>query len=378
VTRGMGMGLGVPSAQRLCRGVQGRGSPAKWGAAATSTLGEGGSCSPDESARGCWPRRPNVAQRMTGETMAGQGCSTDGTTGWRGTWASGSAQPSPGHGERAAWKRAVERGKKKRAHLDGRAAALRRDVAPAAVRRVGGRDRGEKVGDGRKKLRVGRLFSLKFRTGVTKKKHRGRPDAWDRLKRRRWALHTLGADAYAQRALAGGAVGRAGPSGGCVLGALARSRWAAGRRALGCQGWAAARSGAGAGEHVRWARRAGKLGRGAGALAWELGRGASGPTREGGGRWAEWGERGEKRRGWAGRMGQERGGWATSLSFYFRNCFSLFFFFTPFDSNPNMPQFQISTLKHMHQIKVKFRVQHDATFHTPLEFSLLDYNYIYK
>jgi hypothetical protein len=35
----------------------------------------------------------------------------------------------------------------------------------------------------------------------------------------------------------------------------------------------------------------------------------------------------------------------------------------------------MSTLKHMHQTKVKFRVQHDATFHTPLEFSLLDYNY---
>jgi hypothetical protein len=29
----------------------------------------------------------------------------------------------------------------------------------------------------------------------------------------------------------------------------------------------------------------------------------------------------------------------------------------------------------MYQTKVKFRVQHDATFHTPLEFSLLDYNY---
>jgi hypothetical protein len=43
-----------------------------------------------------------------------------------------------------------------------------------------------------------------------------------------------------------------------------------------------------------------------------------------------------------------------------------------------MPQFQISTLKHMHQTKVEFRVQHDATFHTPLEFSLLDYNYIYE
>ena len=29
----------------------------------------------------------------------------------------------------------------------------------------------------------------------------------------------------------------------------------------------------------------------------------------------------------------------------------------------------------MHQTKVGFRVCHDATFHTPLEFSLLDYNY---
>jgi hypothetical protein len=29
----------------------------------------------------------------------------------------------------------------------------------------------------------------------------------------------------------------------------------------------------------------------------------------------------------------------------------------------------------MHQTKVKSRVQHDATFHTPLEFSLLVYNY---
>jgi hypothetical protein len=161
--------------------------------------------------------------------------------------------------------------------------------APAAVRRVGGRDRGEKVGDGRKKLRVGRLFSLKFRTGVTKKKHRGRPDAWDRLKRRRWALHTLGADAYAQRALAGGAAGRAGPSGGRVRGALARSRWAA---------KAGPQRGA---ELARASARAG-------ALAWELGRGASGPTREGGGRWAErGGERGKKARvGWPNGPGKGR------------------------------------------------------------------------
>jgi hypothetical protein len=66
------------------------------------------------------------------------------------------------------------------------------------------------------------------------------------------------------------------------------------------------------------------------------------------------------------------------LFLLFQNLFSLFLLFTPFDSNPNMPQIQISTLKHMHQTKVEFTVQHDATFHSPLEFRLLDYNYIYK
>jgi hypothetical protein len=80
-----------------------------------------------------------------------------------------------------------------------------------------------------------------------------------------------------------------------------------------------------------------------------------------------------------GRKAKGRGGCGPIYLFLlFRKLFSLFFLFTPFDSIPNMPQFQISTLKHMHQTKVEFRVQHDATFHTPLEFSLLDYNYIYK
>jgi hypothetical protein len=38
-------------------------------------------------------------------------------------------------------------------------------------------------------------------------------------------------------------------------------------------------------------------------------------------------------------------------------------------------KFKLAFPSIMHQTKVKFRVQHDATFHTPLEFSLLDYNY---
>jgi hypothetical protein len=80
-----------------------------------------------------------------------------------------------------------------------------------------------------------------------------------------------------------------------------------------------------------------------------------------------------------GRKAERKRGCGPLYSFLlFQKLFSLFFLFTPFDSNPNMPQFQISALKHMHQPKVEFRVQHDATFHTPLEFSLLDYNYIYK
>jgi hypothetical protein len=32
----------------------------------------------------------------------------------------------------------------------------------------------------------------------------------------------------------------------------------------------------------------------------------------------------------------------------------------------------------MHQTKIKFGIQHDATFHTPLEFYLLEHYYISK
>jgi hypothetical protein len=88
---------------------------------------------------------------------------------------------------------------------------------------------------------------------------------------------------------------------------------------------------------------------------------------------------GRARVGLAGPKGRGERGLRATLPFSFiSEIVSLFFLFTPFDSIPNMPQFQISTLKHMHQTKLEFRVQHDATFHTPLEFSLLDYNYIYK
>lgn len=40
--------------------------------------------------------------------------------------------------------------------------------------------------------------------------------------------------------------------------------------------------------------------------------------------------------------------------------------------------FKSKHLKHMHQIKVKVGIQHDATFHTPLGLCLQEYNYISK
>jgi hypothetical protein len=104
-------------------------------------LGDGGLCSPDESARGCWTRGPSVAQGLTGETMVGHGCSTDGTTGQRGTGRPGRlsralAMASEQHVER---RRVGKRGRR-RAHLGGRATALRRDAA--LRRRRGRRERG--------------------------------------------------------------------------------------------------------------------------------------------------------------------------------------------------------------------------------------------
>jgi hypothetical protein len=141
------------------------------------------------------------------------------------------------------------------------------------------------------------------------------------------------------------------------------------------------------------ARNARRLGRGLGALARSLGRaglaralwagvarGRVGECWRGDGprRWElAWAERGGKRGG-RGRLGRPK--WAREGGLgHFPSLFIpeivFFFLFTPLDSNPNVPQFQINTLKHRHQTKVEFRVQHDAAFHTPLEFSLLDYNY---
>jgi hypothetical protein len=86
VVRGMRTGLSVPSAQLLGRGAQGRSFAGEWEGAAAAALG---------------------VDALLGEKTDRGG----------GTRASRPAQPSPGHGERAARRRAVERRKGGRAHL---------------------------------------------------------------------------------------------------------------------------------------------------------------------------------------------------------------------------------------------------------------------
>jgi hypothetical protein len=137
--------------------VQGRGSPARWGAAATSALGEGGSYWPGESARGCWPRRLNVAQRLTGETIA------DRQDGEGHGVRVGSAEPRPwrASGEEAS---GGERGKKKRAHLG--CSPRRRRCLQQGEAGAGGAaptaDRGEVTATRARKLGVGRLLYWSF------------------------------------------------------------------------------------------------------------------------------------------------------------------------------------------------------------------------
>jgi hypothetical protein len=240
---------------------------------------------------------------------------------------------------------------------------------------------GEKTGysDGktarlaRENLRDERLF-LRFGLG---RSHAS--CAWDRLTRRLRARNR-------PRAIRGDVGAELGGGGGapradaCALALGHQVRATAGlagqalAHAAGrtlARSWAGRRTRAGP---RRW--RACALARGERQV--ELGHARAGPR--GGGRLSRWAERGGKeergrgRLGWAG-WAREGGVGPFSPFLFILAMFSLFFLFTSFDSIPNMAQIQISTLKHMHQTKVKFRVQHDATFYTPLEFSLLDYNY---
>lgn len=81
---------------------------------------------------------------------------------------------------------------------------------------------------------------------------------------------------------------------------------------------------------------------------------------------------------WA-RRSAGRGAWA---SFYF----SFILNFSPlssllllnFEPKVYFTNFKERCIKHMHQTKKRFEVQHDATLHSPLGFCLLRYNYISK
>ena len=82
-------------------------------------------------------------------------------------------------------------------------------------------------------------------------------------------------------------------------------------------------------------------------------------------------------RDWAGWAERPRGGRVGLLSFFFLfwNCFSLFFYLFYLIQTQMSPKFKLDLLRIMHQTKVKSRVQHDATIHTPLGFNIINYNY---
>jgi hypothetical protein len=91
--------------------------------------------------------------------------------------------------------------------------------------------------------------------------------------------------------------------------------------------------------------------------------------REKGGRearagWADWAERPRR-----------AGKWAALPFPFILNCFSLFFYLFYLIQIQMSPKFKLDLLRIMHQTKVKSRVQHDATIHTPLGFNIIDYGY---
>jgi hypothetical protein len=88
---------------------------------------------------------------------------------------------------------------------------------------------------------------------------------------------------------------------------------------------------------------------------------------------------GERRAREVGRLGRkaEGGGEVGCFAFFFYSeLFFPFSFYFPYliqiqtshKFKPNLPRI-------MHQAKVKSRVQHDATIHTPLRFNIINYNY---
>jgi len=74
-----------------------------------------------------------------------------------------------------------------------------------------------------------------------------------------------------------------------------------------------------------------------------------------------------------GRGGQ--GGGLLFLFFLFWNCFLFSFYFLQLIQIQMSHKFKSNFPRIMHQAKVKSRVHHDATIHTPLRFNIINYNY---
>jgi hypothetical protein len=175
----------------------------------------------------------------------------------------------------------VERGKKKRAHLGGRAATLQRDVAPAVVRRGGERGRGrENWAIGRKNCVTGERKSA--RRAVVPTVRFGKKPCF-LARGSHWAAAGTGAPSAGRGASRAGLVrplGRAQARASAGLRGVALGAGPSGAGALGCRG--------------------GEAGpRSRGLTRGEAGVGQTGGGREGGGG------------GWAGRNGPGKGGWAT-------------------------------------------------------------------
>ena len=82
------------------------------------------------------------------------------------------------------------------------------------------------------------------------------------------------------------------------------------------------------------------------------------------------------RDGLSGPKGRGGGGVGLlSFSFYSEICFLFSFYFLYLIQIQMSHKFKLDFPRIMHQAKVKSRVQHDATIHTPLGFNLLNYNY---
>jgi len=156
-------------------------------------------------------------------------------------------------------------------------------------------------------------------------------------------------------------------------GARRRERLTGGAgRAARARGWQAGPGGQRgrgrlAGGAGRAARATGRRGRARGKRE----RRQAGPAaqrEEGGEARARGGPTGPKGRG-------GRGSGLLCLFLLFWNCFLLFFYLFYLIQIQMSPKSKLDFLRIMHQTKVKSRVQHDATIHTPLGFNIIDYNY---